>query len=265
MTDLEFDRFDRALPLILAHEGGYVNDPADPGGATNKGITQNTYTAWLRMRDRPSRDVRAISDAEVAAIYREQYWNVVQADRLPVGLAYCVFDAAVNSGPARAARWLQEALGFKGREVDGVIGEVTLSAANASRSSEALIRGFCDRRMAFLRRLKHWPRFGRGWTRRVGEVRAQAVAWASIGEQAVIKPQRQAPANESAKGIGEERVTASITDALQNPAALTGAGSVLAGVATAAQGDGPVQFAFAAVLVIVAIGAMVYLLRRARA
>ena len=82
------DRFERALPRILAHEGGYVDDPRDPGGATNKGITHKTYSGWLRSKGLPDKNVRYISDAEVAAIYRQNYWDRIQGDNLPAGVAY---------------------------------------------------------------------------------------------------------------------------------------------------------------------------------
>src|SRR5690554_3243462 len=105
------ETFEPALALVLAHEGGYVDHPDDPGGATNKGITQRVYDAWRTSRGRHPRSVAAIRDEEVRAIYREQYWDAVRGDDLPAGIDYCTFDAAVNSGPAQAARWLQRAVG----------------------------------------------------------------------------------------------------------------------------------------------------------
>jgi len=103
--------FDRALPHILIHEGGRVNHPKDPGGRTNQGITQRVYNAWSAKSSLPARDVYLIDDAEVAAIYRFQYWEVVHGDVLPEGVGYVLFDGAVNSGPKQAIKWLQRALG----------------------------------------------------------------------------------------------------------------------------------------------------------
>ena len=170
-------RFERALPKILIHEGGFVNHPKDPGGATNFGITQNTYNNWLRSKGGQQRSVRQITQEEVSAIYREGYWDSVRADSLPEGVAYCVFDAAVNSGPGRAVRWLQSVIGAK---VDGVVGNETLTKAQ-EMDSHNLINGYCDMRLAFMKRLPHWSTFGRGWSRRVSEVRRQALEWASGG------------------------------------------------------------------------------------
>jgi lysozyme family protein len=187
-------KFERVLPLVLAHEGGYVNHPEDPGGATNRGVTQVTYDAWRRSKGQAPRDVRRITDDEVTAIYRTQYWDTIRGDSLPPGVAYCVFDAAVNSGPARAVRWLQEVAGVV---VDGIVGVRTLAAVEAMPPEE-LIGAYCDTRMAFLWGLRHWPTFGRGWTRRVEGVRAQALAF-------VLNLQPAArPLEPVAKGEGEQ-------------------------------------------------------------
>lgn len=122
-------------------------------------------------------ELRAISDAEVAAIYKRNYWDKVRGDDLPSGLDLVAFDAAVNSGPARGARWLQQALGVAD---DGKIGPATLARAHASYAPAVIERavGF---RLAFLKRLKTWPHFGKGWSRRVEAVRGYALALASTG------------------------------------------------------------------------------------
>lgn len=162
--------FDDALKEVLKHEGGYVNHPKDPGGATNKGITQKTYDAWRKKQKLPTRSVREIERDEVEEIYRHQYWDKVRGDDLPSGVDYAVFDFAVNSGPARAAKCLQ---GILGVEVDGKIGPQTLAAADGA-DDIYVIESLCDRRMMFLQDLSSWPTFGKGWTRRVNEVRALA-------------------------------------------------------------------------------------------
>lgn len=102
--------FERALAHVLAFEGGFVNHPLDPGGATNLGITR---AMLARARGRPVTvaHVRALTRAEAASIYRRFYWNAVRADDLPGGLDLAVFDLAVNAGPTRAARLLQRTLG----------------------------------------------------------------------------------------------------------------------------------------------------------
>lgn len=119
--------FDRALPHVLVHEGGKVDHPKDPGGRTNKGVTQRVYNAWRSKSNLPPRDVYLIADMEVAAIYRFQYWDAIMGDRLPEGVGYVVFDGAVNSGPKQSIKWLQRALSslYTGK-VDGVMGALTL-------------------------------------------------------------------------------------------------------------------------------------------
>lgn len=89
--------FERALALVLVHEGGYVDHPAYPGGATNLGITIGTLSDWLD-RAATKAEVRALTKATVAPIYRKNYWDAVRGDDLPSGVDYCVFDFAVNSG-----------------------------------------------------------------------------------------------------------------------------------------------------------------------
>lgn len=172
-----FSNFDAALRLVLVHEGGFSDHPADPGGKTNKGVTQRVYDGYRKRKGKPQQSVRGIVIEEVAEIYRDQYWNAVRADELPGGLDYAVFDYAVNSGPRRAVIDLQRALGVK---ADGVIGNVTLAAIKAS-DAFTIIDALCERRMAFLRGLKTWKTFGRGWARRVSEV-AEASTQMAVGE-----------------------------------------------------------------------------------
>ena len=155
-------------------------------------------TGWIR------RDVRQITDGEVAEIYRGQYWDAIRGDDLPAGVAYCVFDAAVNSGPGRALRWLQAEIGAA---VDGVIGNETLGLA-ARRDPVRLIDGYCARRLTFMKRLRHWPTFQNGWSRRVAEVRAQSTAWAARRD-----PQPSTVAA-PAKARGAARASATLRDTL---------------------------------------------------
>jgi lysozyme family protein len=134
-----------------------------------KGITIGTYAQW-KGRKVTKAELRAIPDSEVAAIYRRNYWDKVRGDDLPAGLDYVAFDAAVNSGPGRAARWLQQAIGAP---VDGKIGDVTVRLANQVQPLAA-IHAAMDIRLKFLRSLKTWPTFGKGWQRRVDDVRRDA-------------------------------------------------------------------------------------------
>ena len=165
---------------MLKHEGGYVNHPDDPGGATNMGVTQASYNAWRRRQKRAVRSVRHIDAAELRAIYRHEYWDKVRGDDLPEGVDYAVFDFAVNSGPRRAARFLQRVVCV---EDDGAVGPLTLTAV-AGRRPEDVVADLCAARLAWLKRLKHWPTFGRGWSRRVVEVQRNALEMAAGGRVA---------------------------------------------------------------------------------
>ncbi len=170
------ENFAAALKLVLKHEGGYVDHPLDPGGATNRGITRATLEA-VRGRPVSKAEVMALSEPEAAAIYRARYWNAVRADELPAGLDLVVFDAAVNSGPARAARWLQMVVGMP---ADGLIGARTISAAR-NRPAGDVIAAFTRERLGFLQRLTGWRTFGRGWKRRVRDTEIAALALAGPG------------------------------------------------------------------------------------
>lgn len=159
--------FDIVLPRVLAHEGGLVDHPKDPGGRTNRGVTQRVYDAFRRRKGAPVRAVDHVTDAEVREIYRRQYWDAIRGDDLPPGIDYAVFDYAVNSGPARAARDLQRALAIG---ADGSIGQRTIDAAYGADFVQTVDR-LSDRRIAFVRSLKTFSTFGRGWTTRIEGVR----------------------------------------------------------------------------------------------
>lgn len=181
------DNFASALPEVLSHEGGWADHPRDPGGATQKGVTLATYR---RYRPGATKEqLRNISDAELQRIYRDGYWDKVRGDDLPSGLDFAVFDFAVNSGPGRAAKYLQALVGVA---QDGAIGPKTLAAV-AAYDPAKLIDRLCDRRMSFLRNLSHWGTFGKGWTRRVEGVRTVAKEMAARGPKpapAPIPPER---------------------------------------------------------------------------
>lgn len=162
--------FAPSLTLVLQHEGGFVDDPKDPGGRTNEGVTQAVYNDWRASEGLPPADVKLIGQWEVQAIYRKLYWAALSADLLPFGVDYAAFDFAVNSGVNRATRFLQKAVDVSD---DGQIGPVTIAAVNA-RSAAQTIDALCDARLDFLKHLSVFDRFGRGWTTRVADVRAKA-------------------------------------------------------------------------------------------
>ncbi|MGX5850819.1 glycoside hydrolase family 108 protein [Mesorhizobium sp. PL10] len=162
--------FARALSLVLKSEGGWSDNPADPGGATMKGVTLANFCRYVKA-DATKADLKKITDAQLATVYRRFYWDAVAGAELPGGVDYAVFDFAVNSGPGRATKYLQAAVGAV---QDGRVGPATLSAVGA-RPTGAVIDDLCDARLAFLRRLPTWPVFGKAWSDRVRSVRSQAL------------------------------------------------------------------------------------------
>lgn len=153
-------------------EGGYVDNPHDPGGATLKGVTQAVYTAWLAHQGHPNAAVRGASDADIRAIYRAQYWNAVRGDDLYVGLDLVMVDSGWGSGPVTAIMWLQRLLGV---DVDGQFGSLTLAALQPHANSAELINELCTRRMAFFQSLNTWRYFGVGWTARLNGIHTKAL------------------------------------------------------------------------------------------
>lgn len=159
--------FFKSLDMVLKHEGGFVDHPEDPGGATNKGITHKTYADFL---GRPLEDVselKNIPDEHVQMIYKNGYWDRIKGDELPSGVDFSTFDWAVNSGPGRAAKALQKAVMVA---QDGAIGPMTLGAA-AEFTPEEVIESIAQQREEFYRSLRTFDTFGKGWLRRNEETR----------------------------------------------------------------------------------------------
>ena len=153
--------FDQAFDILLRHEGGFSDHAADPGGKTRFGITEAV------AREAGYRgDMRELPLDLAKRIYKDRYWDAVRADELPEAVRYAVFDAAVNSGPRQAIRWLQRAVGVRD---DGVIGPITLSAVRAT-DPQALLRRILSARLRFMTDLPTWPAFGRGWARRIADL-----------------------------------------------------------------------------------------------
>lgn len=148
--------FDQAFERLLGHEGGYVNNPADPGGETNFGVSKRSY---------PAEDIKGMTLARAKAIYRRDFWEQSGCDTLPKRIRFLMFDAGVNSGPKVAIKLLQRAVG----EVeDGILGPKTLKAAQ-SHPAAALVAKLSAHRLLFLTALPTWPTFGKGWARRVAD------------------------------------------------------------------------------------------------
>jgi lysozyme family protein len=164
--------FENCLKLMLAHEGGYVNHPQDPGGMTNLGVTKRVWEEWVG-HEVDEKQMRALTPETVAPLYKRKYWDAVRADELVDGVDYCVFDVAVNSGPGRAIKFLQSSVGAT---PDGGFGPATLAAVKkAEEDPTRLIEMYCAKRLEFLQSLKTFETFGKGWSRRVQEVKDKAL------------------------------------------------------------------------------------------
>lgn len=148
--------FDAYFPHLLRHEGGYVDHPRDPGGATNLGVTKATLAAW-RKRPVTKAEVRALTPGDVKPIYKSMYWNTIGGDQIPAGPDAALFDVSVNSGPGRARQWRPL--------IEG-------------KSPVDAVKAVCGRRRAFFRSLRTFDVFGKGWMRRVAEVEAWSIRWA---------------------------------------------------------------------------------------
>lgn len=168
--------YDAALARLLAHEGGYSNHPSDPGGPTNFGITIADYRKYMKA-DATAADVRAMTVAQARAIYRARYWDAQRCDELPAGVDYAVFDYGVNSGIGRSGKVLRRLL-----KLPDTTHKVSDEVIAAARRADAalLVAAVCDERLRFLKALKTWPVFGKGWGRRVAEVRAAALTMAKL-------------------------------------------------------------------------------------
>lgn len=164
------NNFAKCLDFTLKYEGGFVNNPHDPGGATNMGVTQATLSSY-RKKAVSVQDVKNLGLDEASEIYKILYWNHINGDNLPSGVDLAVFDFAVNSGNSRAAHTLQNIIGVT---ADGQIGPATISAVN-SYSATNLAQSICDKRKEFLQSLSTFSVFGRGWIPRVNACASTAI------------------------------------------------------------------------------------------
>lgn len=193
--------FNKSLQLVLKSEGGFVNLKADPGGATNLGITLANFRAYIEPTGTID-DLKNLTAEQAGVCYRREYWDAVAGDDLPDGVDYATMDFAVNSGPSRAAKYLQATVGVA---QDGSIGPATIAAVKA-KPAGVTIDALCDARLAYLKRIKDdkgnllWLTFGKGWSSRVASVRRDALLMSGQGTgsppmaQQPVQPPQPAPA-----------------------------------------------------------------------
>ena len=235
--------FAQAMKWLAEYEGGYADRPLshDPGGPTNRGITQRTYSSWLKANGRPDKKVINLTEHEYDSIYSTNYWRPLYTLEKMPALRMCVFDAAVHSGPNRAIKLLQRAVGAK---VDGIIGVETLSKANRI----GIVDMYCEERLAFLKRLKNWPHNARGWEIRVNKVNKRCTAYemgdiiegssVDVSEQKAIQSATPAIEKERTKPMQSSTVKAALTTVLSS------GGGMLTAIAAL---DGAVQLALVGV------------------
>lgn len=191
------ENFRISLAETLAHEGGYANHKADPGGMTNLGITRRTWAKWTRRPEKAitEAEMRNLTVDDACRVYFTWYWQAVRAGDLPGGIDFLAFDIAVNSGPGRAVRMLQKAVNQLGRirlAVDGRIGPKTITAANAVNVFD-LINEMGNTRLWFYQDLASFRTFGKGWMRRLVSTTSFATAMALGRADAMILARHPPP------------------------------------------------------------------------
>jgi len=161
----------KSFELMLKSEGGYVNNPADPGGMTNLGVTKATWENWVG-RASDEAEMRGLTPEKVEPLYKKKYWDAVRGDELPTGISYLCFDFAVNAGAGRSIKTLQTAVGVT---PDGGFGPMTMAAVQAVDPVD-LIERFSQAKEDFYRSLTTFATFGKGWLNRVADVKVKASA-----------------------------------------------------------------------------------------
>lgn len=246
--------------FVLASEGGYVDHPKDPGGATNMGITFAVLQAW-RKRKITKADVKALTKAEALEIYKANYWDVMQCSRLPLGLDYMVMDYGVNSGPGRSIKDLQRVVGAGD---DGVIGAKTLALIDSfikSKGIAALLQAYAEARWTFMKGLSTFKTFGNGWETRVwGKQDGLQTTDTGVGDRA-LKLAQGVPAAMIA--MPEATIGSAIpekpgvVDFVKDPTTLTGVAGAFATVVGAIQ-DQPILQAAAVLAIVAVVGLYIY-------
>lgn len=166
--------YDACLKRVLRYEGGYSNHPSDPGGPTKFGITIHDYRRYISPSGTAD-DVRNMKVDEAKTIYRARYWGAERCDQLEPGVDHAIFDYGVNSGIGRSGKVLRRLVGLPSNT--SVVTPEVVRAANA-RDQADLVNAICNERLRFLKNLRTWPVFGKGWNSRVSDVRDFAGALA---------------------------------------------------------------------------------------
>jgi len=162
--------WNRCFVLLLQSEGGYSDDPEDPGGRTNLGVTQAVWESWVG-RASNEKEMRNLVPTDVEPLYKRKYWDACRCDDLPTGLDYVVFDFAVNAGVGRSIKTLQSSVDAT---VDGQLGKMTLDAVSKFPTDVTIFR-FSDEKVKFYKSLPTFSTFDKGWLDRVERVKNDAL------------------------------------------------------------------------------------------
>jgi lysozyme family protein len=163
--------WDQSFELVIKSEGGFTDNPKDPGnhlpdgreGCTMLGCTQTNWEKYIGHQV-TKEDMKLLKKEDVKPLYKKDYWDAVRADDLPVGMDYAAFDFAINAGPAASRKMIQRAIGVT---ADGVFGPATMKAIN---EADNFIEKFSQAKTNFYKSLKTFDTFGVGWLKRVAEV-----------------------------------------------------------------------------------------------
>jgi lysozyme family protein len=169
------ENWEKSFQMVLKSEGGFVNNPKDPGGMTNLGVTKKVWEEFVG-HEVDEAEMRALTPELVKPLYKKNYWDKIKGDQLPIGVDYAAYDLSVNSGTGRAAKYLQRIAGVPD---DGAIGPKSVEAIQ-SCDPDQTVDALCDMRLEFLKRLPTWDTFGKGWGRRVEEVKAKALEMTKV-------------------------------------------------------------------------------------
>ena len=160
--------FALSLEYVLKNEGGYVNDPRDPGGETMMGVTKAAWSTWLK-RHIEDGEMAKLTVADITPFYKALYWDKC-CNQLTTGIDYMAFDASVNMGVGQSIRLLQKSLGCV---PDGVIGPNTMKLINESKVND-MIDKYSTQKEMFYKSLALYNTFGKGWLSRVAQVKQNA-------------------------------------------------------------------------------------------
>lgn len=213
----------RAMDVLFANEGGYVDHPKDPGGATNMGVTRKKLAEWRGITpytDLPKSEVQALTKVEATKIYEKDFWKKLRCDALPMGIDLTALDYGVNSGPTQSAKDLQRALGkiYTG-EIDGIVGAKTITAANNS-NLVTVIKAHCARRLGMYKSLAIWNTFGKGWSKRISYTEATALSWVASADQLIEEAKNAKDKSSVQAETGAVVVTAGAGDSILNISSL---------------------------------------------